>query len=253
MMNQTLNLLSRHRSIRNFSDRPVSDETITTLVKAAQHASTSHHVQAYTIIQVKNPDTRQTIATLAGPQPWVAKAPVFLVFCADITRLAQAAQSLGVQPETGWAEQLIVTTVDTALLAQNLMIGAESIGLGGVFIGGIRNDPEKVSDLLKIPNHAFPVFGMCLGYPGHDPDVKPRFPVDMILKEETFYGPSGKPDKDQEKQDIALFDKILNTYYQSRNTNIKDQTWTRQLGEFTGKIIRPEMKSFLKKKGFFLK
>ncbi len=252
-MNQTLNLLSRHRSIRKFSDRPVPDETITSLVETARHASTSHHVQAYTIIRVRNSHTRQTIADLAGPQPWVAQAPVFLVFCADLTRLIQAAKSLDVQPETGWAEQLIVATVDTSLLAQNLMIGAESVGLGGVFIGGIRNDPEKVSTLLKIPDQAFPVFGMCLGYPDHDPDVKPRFTVDMVLKEETFYGPSGKPDKDQDKKDIALFDKIANTYYQNRNTNTKDQTWTRQLGEFTGKIIRPDLKSFLNKKGFFLK
>ena len=253
MSNPTLSLMSGHRSIRKFSDRPVPDRMITALAEAAGQASTSHHVQAYTIIRVRDRETRQAIADLAGPQPWVARAPVFLVFCADITRLVRAAESLGIPPETGWAEQLIVATVDTALMAQNLMTGAESMGLGGVFIGGIRNDPEKVSALLKIPDHAFPLFGMCLGYPGHDPGIKPRFPVDMILREESFYGPDGTPDPEKDRNDMENFDKILNTYYKTRSSNVKDQTWTRLLGEFTGKIIRPGMKSFLEKKGFFLK
>lgn len=252
-MNPTLDILTRHRSIRKFDPKPVDPETLTTLVKAAQCASTSHHVQAYTIIQVTDTDNRQAIADLAGPQPWVAQAPVFLVFCADLTRLVQAADRHGIPPETGWAEQLIVATVDTALMAQTLMIGAESMGLGGVFIGGIRNDPETVSRLLHIPEQAYPVFGMCLGYPAHDPGVKPRFPETMVLRQDSFHGPGKALDPKRDKSDMDAFDATMQAYYQHRKTNAKDQNWTRQIGEFTGNVIRPGMKSFLEKQGFFRK
>lgn len=66
--------------------------------------------------------------------------------------------------EKGYTETFILATVDTALVAQNIMIGAESAGLGGVYIGGIRNNPQEVCELLTIPQHVYPVFGMCLSY-----------------------------------------------------------------------------------------
>lgn len=252
-MNQTIDLLKRHRSIRRFTDRPIGDQTLSDLVATAQCASTSHHVQAYRIIRVTDPGSRQAMADLAGPQPWVAQAPVFLVFCADLTRLAQAAECHGIAPETGWAEQLLVATVDTALLAQNLMIAAESEGLGGVIVGGIRNDPEAVSGLLSIPDLAFPLFGMCLGYPDQNPEVKPRFPVDMVLMEASFFGPGGKPDPEKEGAAMADFDARLNAYYRRRSDKLKDRNWSGALGKFTCRIIRPGMKAFLEKKRFFLK
>ena len=192
---------------------------------------------------------RKQIADLAGPQPWVEQAPTFLVFCADLTRLASACDYHGKSMTKGWAEQFIVATVDTALIAQNLMVASESLGIGGVFIGGIRNDPDKICELLDIPDDAYPVFGMCLGYPDHNPDIKPRLPLDLMLKDDTFYGAS--PQKEQTKN-LETFDKITREYYLSRDSNLKDQTWRRQMADFMSQGNRPHMKSFLEKKGFFL-
>ncbi len=243
-MTPVLEKISAHRSIRKFSDRPVDTDLLTSLITAAQCTSTSHHVQAYTIIQVTDPANRQKIADMAGPQPWVAAAPVFLVFCADLTRLVDACRHNTVAPETGWAEQLLVATVDTALLAQSLMLGAESAGLGGVFIGGIRNDPELVCDLLHIPEHAFPVFGMCLGYPNEDPAPKPRLPLNLIFHQDRF------PETVNDRE-LAAYDDIIQAYYEKRAPKLRDRTWTRQMAEFTGQVIRPHMKSFLEQKKFF--
>jgi nitroreductase len=244
IMTSVLNLLSAHRSIRKFTAKSVDETLLTSLISAAQCTSTSHHVQAYTIIQVTDADTRQRIADMAGPQPWVAQAPVFLVFCADLTRLIHASRQHNVDPETGWAEQLLVATVDTALMAQSLMLGAESVGLGGVFIGGIRNDPDLVSDLLHIPEHAYPVFGMCLGYPDDDPAPKPRLPVGAVFHKDRF--PSA-----MEQKPLTDYDQEIQTYYEKRSPTLKDRTWTRQMADFTGQVIRPHMKAFLEKKGFF--
>ena len=176
-MNATLDLMKAHRSIRKFTDRDVDQETLNAIVGAAQCAATSHFVQAYTVIRVRDRSKRKAIAQLAGPQVWVETAPVFLVFCADLNRLESACRLHDAEMEKGWAEQFVTATVDTALLAQNVLLAAESEGLGGVFIGGIRNDPQTVCDLLDIPEQAWPVFGMCLGWPAHNPPRKPRLPV----------------------------------------------------------------------------
>lgn len=253
-MNQTTDLLSNHRSIRKFTNKPVEEALLNTIVNAARCAATSNHVQAYTIIRVKDKENRRQIARLSGPQVWVEQAPIFLVFCADLTRLKSACEIHDSSAETGGAEQFVVATVDTALVAQNLMVAAESHKIGGVFIGGIRNDPQKVCELLDIPDNAYPLFGMCLGYPDQAPDLKPRLPLDLILKEDSFFGKGEKKDeKENEKASLDSYDQTCKNYYLNRDSNLRDQTWTGQMADFMGKIGRPHMKSFLEKKGFFLR
>ena len=245
VMNPTIELLKSHRSIRKFKDMPVDDQIAGIIMETAQCAATSNHVQAYTVIRVIDKKVRREIAELSGPQAWVEQAPLFLVFCADLTRLETACSMHAKELAKGLAEQFVVATVDTALLAQNAMITAESLGLGGVYIGGIRNDPRKICDLLHIPEKAYPVFGMCLGYPDHAPPVKPRLPVEAIFKTDQY-------DRKDEDGYLQAYDRITNTYYKTRDSNLKDQTWTGQIADFMSQKIRPHMKSFLQKQGFFI-
>ena len=245
-MNPIIDLIKSHRSIRKFTDRAVDRGTLEAIIAAAQCAATSHFVQACTIIRVEDPHNRQVIAELAGPQVWVVRAPVFLVFCADFNRLVAACDRHDVTVETGWAEQFVTATVDAALLAQNVILAAESLGMGGVFIGGIRNDPQTVCDLLEIPNQAYPVFGMCLGWPAHDPPPKPRLPIEAVLFTDRY-------PQSHDQALLAEYDQTVTHYYRNRNSNLRDDTWTRQMADFMGKVIRPHMKAFLEKKGFFLK
>ena len=245
-MNATVELMKAHRSIRKFTDREVDDATLEAIIEAAQCAATSHFIQAYTVIRVRDRDKRTAIAQLAGPQVWVERAPVFLVFCADFNRLEAVAGTHDATVEKGWAEQFVTATVDAALLAQNVLLAAESLGLGGVFIGGIRNDPQTVCDLLEIPEQVYPVFGMCLGWPAHDPPPKPRLPVEAVLFDDRYPATHDRNMLDE-------YDRVTNHYFLNRNSNLKDETWTRQMADFMGKVIRPHMKAFLEKKGFFLK
>jgi len=245
-MNATIDLMKAHRSIRKFTEQDVDDQTLAEIIGAAQCAATSHFVQAYTVIRVRDRSKRKAIAQLAGPQVWVQRAPVFLVFCADFSRLEAVGRMHGATVEKGWAEQFVTATVDAALLAQNVLLAAESFGLGGVFIGGIRNDPQTVCDLLEIPDQAYPVFGMCLGWPAHDPPPKPRLPVEAVLFDDRY-------PKTPDSAVLDEYDRATNHYYQNRNANLRDETWTAQMADFMGKVIRPHMKEFLEKKGFFLK
>lgn len=243
-MNDTIKLLKNHRSIRQFTSDPVSDQVVLEIIDAAGWSATSNFVQAYTVIRVRNPQTRQQMAELAGSQSWVKTSPVFLVFCADLKRNQAACAYENMEMVSGYTEQFIIATVDVSLAAQNAMIAAESLGLGGVFIGGIRNNPEKVSELLKLPEQVYPVFGMCLGYPAAEPEQKPRLPVDVVLKEESYQ---------EDESELEQYNETCKTYYQNRSSGSRDETWTHQIATMMSKPMRPHMRAFLEKKGFKFK
>lgn len=237
-MNQVIDLLKSHTSVRHFKDYPVSAETLRELVEAGQSAASSNFVQAYTIIQVTDPEKRKIMAEIAGNQRHVVDAPLFLVFVADTERARLACTLHGETMEEGQTEAFIIATVDTALMAQNLMIAAESLGLGGVYIGALRNNPRIVSELLDLPEHTYPLFGMCLGYPATLNEKKPRLPVDIILKTDSYL--SGA--------DLNLleeYDSSLEAYYSKRSSLSRVDNFTKQLARMFSKPLRPHMRAFL--------
>lgn len=243
-MNDVINLLKSHRSIRKFSDRAIPRELLVELIQAGQGAATSSHVQAYTVIHVKNQANREQIAELAGGQRYVATCADFLVFCADMKRPTEASEHTGANVVRGMTEQLLVATVDTALMAQNVSVAAESEGLGICYIGGIRNNPQQVSELLRLPEHVYPVFGMCLGYPDHEPEVKPRLPVEAILKEDYYT---------EDAEQVKDFDATMQAYYQARSSSNKDSDWSHNLKPLFDNKLRPHMRDFLTERGFEMK
>ncbi len=245
-MNPTIELLKSHRSIRKFTDRKIPRKLLEELISAGQCAATSNHVQAYSVIHVVNPENRRKIAELAGGQAHVAEASDFLVFCADMKRSTEAAERAGAEVVRGMTEQLVVASVDAALMAQNVAIAAESEGLGLCYVGGIRNNPAEVAEILKLPEHVYPVFGMSLGYPDQDPEVKPRLPLASILKED-FYD-----DREDETQ-VAAFDDTMHQYYLERTGGNKESSWSKELAPLFTTKLRPHMRDFLRKCGFEMK
>lgn len=243
-MNDVIKLLQSHRSIRKFTDQEIPHDMLIALIKAGQAAATSSHVQAYTVIHVKDLANREAIAELAGGQGYVASSAVFLVFCADMKRPTGASERTGANVERGMTEQLLVATVDTALMAQNVAVAAESEGLGICYIGGIRNNPQAVSELLQLPEQVYPVFGMCLGYPAHDPEVKPRLPVEAIFKQDIY---------SDDSEHVAAFDSTMQAYYQERSTGNKNSDWSHNLTPLFDSKLRPHMRDFLVKRGFEMK
>lgn len=245
-MDKVIELLKSHTSVRNFTEKMVDDELLKEIIQASQYASTSNHIQAYTIIKVKNHDKKQVLARLAGHQPYVEECPVFLVFCADLNRLGNACSINHEKIESGFTEGFILATVDTALVAQNIMIAAESKGLGGVYIGGIRNNPQEVCELLHIPHNTYPVFGMCLGYPQKINASKPRLPLSLVLKEEIY-------STDGDEETLKAYDSLISDYYKKRTNNERNSTWTEIVTELFKAKQRPHMKEFLHSKGFEMK
>lgn len=178
-----------HRSVRRYLPDDVDDATIATLVAAAQSAATSSNLQLWSVVAVRDACTRARLAELAGGQGHVTQAPVLLVWLVDLAR-AHAVAARHEAPTAGaeYLETAVVGFVDAALAAQNAALAAESLGLGTVYIGALRNHPTEVSSLLRLPAHAFPAFGLVVGHP--DPAeatrVKSRLPQSAVLHHEVY-------------------------------------------------------------------
>lgn len=245
-MNDVIDLIKSHRSIRKFLAQPVDQDLLQRCIEAGQSASTSSFIQACTVIQVTQPDLRSSLAEWAGNQAYVEQAPVFLVFCADMHRHQLACDMHDAPMQSGFTEQFITATVDCALFAQNVALAAESEGLGTVFIGGIRNQIDKVADALELPALVYPVFGLCLGYPDQNPEVKPRLPLSVVLKQNSY-------NFTKDCDDIAEYDKAVRDYYRTRTGGQKEMTWSEQISGMLVKEARPHMLSFLQNRGFLKK
>lgn len=187
--NETIALLLDHRSVRSFLPDPLPDGTIETLVAAAQSAPTSSNVQAWSVVAVEDPERKARLAALAGGQKHIVDAPLLLVWVADLARASAVAAARGIELEgVDFTETFLIATVDAALAAQNALVAAESLGLGTVYIGALRNHPSKVARELRLPARSYAVFGLVVGRP--DPAVatavKPRLPQAAVLHREHY-------------------------------------------------------------------
>ncbi|HBV40669.1 MAG TPA: oxygen-insensitive NADPH nitroreductase, partial [Erwinia sp.] len=167
-MTPTIDLLCSHRSIRSFTDQPIGEAERAAIIAAAQGASSSSFLQCSSIIRITDKAMRAKLVELTGGQKYVGQAAEFWVFCADFNRHQQICP----EAQLGLAEQLLLGCVDTALMGQNALVAAESLGLGGVYIGGIRNGIAEVTELLGLPKFVLPLFGLCLGWPEQTPQLK---------------------------------------------------------------------------------
>jgi len=235
MVNETHELLQSHRSIRQFTDALLDDAIVESIIACAKASATSSNMQATTVIRVRASETRTRIAELAGGQKHIATAGAFLVWCADVRRAGVASEMAGTSAIHGMTEHFIIATVDVALAAQNAAIAAESLGLGICYIGAVRNDPQAVADLLELPDHVYPVFGMCIGVPAQDPDLKPRLPLAVTLREEV-YG-------DDDVDGINDYDETMREYYATRGGGSRDATWSSEMARLLGREGRPHMPS----------
>jgi len=243
--NETLDLLNSHASVRQYKDTPISDDQLAAIIGAGQMASTSSNVQAYSVIAVTEPSLKSKLAALAGNQVYIEQCPVFLVWCADLYRLREAASPhlAGSPTYEDSTENLIVATVDVALAAQNAAVAAESLGLGIVYIGGIRNRIAEVSELLGLPELVYPIFGMCVGYPDGAQGQRPRLPLQAVLHHNGY-------NAEASLEQVKAYDEETSVYLRERTGGKNDTPWSTIMAKRLAEPIRLHMKDFLQDKGF---
>ncbi|WP_229608957.1 nitroreductase family protein [Pseudomonas putida] len=160
---------------------------------------------------------------MAGNQPFIHQAPLFLVWLADLSWVSRIAEQAGVELEAlPYLESLLLVTIDAASAAQNALVALESLGLGSVYIGGIRNDIDGVAKELGLPPQVYPVFGLCVGYPSPDrpAKVKPWLPQQAVLHHGT-YTIAG------EEGVLSEYDARLAAFYQRKG--MKASGWSEQV------------------------
>jgi nitroreductase len=182
----TIQQIYRHYSVRAYKPDPVPANLVEAIVAAGQRSSTSSNLQTYSVVAVTDAERRARLAELCGNQKHIPQAPVFMAWCADLSRLDRVCQLRGYQQVTAYVENFMVAAVDAAIAMQNAALAAESLGLGMCYIGAIRNHPAEVIELLELPPLVFPISGMTLGWPAAEPFIRPRLPLDAVLHWERY-------------------------------------------------------------------
>ena len=215
--------LLSHRSVRQYLPQALPEGTLELLVAAAQSAASSSNLQLWSVVAVEDVERRRALAQVANNQAHIEQAPLFLVWIADLNRGAELARARGL-PSDGlsYLEMFLMASIDTALAAQNAVVAAESLGLGTVYIGALRNHPARVAELLGLPSSAVAVFGLCVGWP--DPNapaaIKPRLPQQVVLHRDRYLL------SEQEHAAVAGYDSLMQGFYSDQNMPVPAGGWS---------------------------
>ena len=165
-MESVYDVIMRRRTVRSFTDQPVEEEKVLKLVDAAIQAPSGGNIQPISIIRIEKPEGRDKLAKLAVNQPWVAKAPLCLLFCIDFHRTGTWAEAEGAN--YGGEKALmsfLLGYADVFCSAENAVLCATSLGLGTVYIGMVLAAMTEIRKEFGLPDKVVPVVALCVGYP----------------------------------------------------------------------------------------
>ena len=239
----TIRVLGDRRSIRAYSDKEVTDAQVTAILEAARRAPTSGNLQAYSVVVVRDAETKEKLAKISGGQKHIETCPVFLAFVADLTRIEKAFRRHDGNLDDNNLEMGLMASIDASLVGMAAYVAADSLGIQGVMIGAMRNDPEAVAELLDLPSRAYVVFGMCLGYPAEAPKQKPRMAAEGIIHYERY-------DADKALAVVDTYNAELKAHYESVGKPTAEDSWSADVDKKYAQRPRDHLRAALKKRGF---
>ena len=202
--NPIVNLILQHRSIRKYKDKVVSKDMIEIIVNAGQQAAFAY--QAYSVILSRKKERH----------PF--HAPLYFIICVDVHKISKIMETRNWKVVMNDLSCLIWGLQDAAYMAQNMVIAAESLGLGTCYIGAVPYYAEKIAEQFKLPQKVFPLVGLTVGYPAEDPPTRPRYPLDFTLFQEEYPElDEGAIERAKKKMDDGY---LSQDYYSSMNAKI---------------------------------
>ncbi len=205
-MSETITLMKSHTSVRRFKEEAIPQEDLNTILSAGQMASSWKNFQFYSVIVVRSQEKKDALFELV-PQEAIRQSAAFLLFVGDLNRAEKGARLHTDTFQPQGVEGLLITSVDAALAGQNTLLAAESLGYGGVIIGLVRYKSVELAELFKLPDYTYPVFGIALGVPNQQHDVKPRLPLEQVVFEEEY--------QEQTDEAIEAYDRVQTEYAES--------------------------------------
>ena len=164
-MNEVIESLYRRKSVRAYEDREIPEEMKQLILEAAMQAPSAGCQQLYTILDITDQKLKEALAETCDHQPFIAKAPMVLVFCADCKKWYDAYIEAGCEPRKPGVGDLMLAVTDTVIAAQNAVTAAESLGIGSCYIGDIMENCEEQRKLLQLPDYVFPAAMLVFGWP----------------------------------------------------------------------------------------
>lgn len=247
-IDKKLSFFLNRSSVRSYTQQKIDKDTLDKILRSALQAPTSSHVQAFAIVNVTETAKRQALWTICGQQNWIVEASHFFILCADLHKVTLWAN---LNPDQISQDAYLAAIIDGGLVGMTLSLAAESLGIGSVFIGSIRNDLEGVAKILELPQQVVPLFGLCMGYYDSKKAPKPRLPKELLVFENTYKLPENNKDLLEE------YHKTLNTYYKDsllEHKGLKKQAETATWLDVTGASVchakRRDMGEFLQRRGF---
>lgn len=234
-MNDTIRLMQAHRSSRSYTDQTVDDAVLDEVIHAAWRSPSSVNAQEVSIVVVRDAARRARISEIAGGQPWIAKAPVFITLIADFNKTRIGVEKAGyTQVIQESMEGFGVAAVDIGITLGNLMTAARAMGLGVVPIGGIRRDPQAMIDLLGLPAYTYPLVGLCIGHVDVEAPLKPRMDIKSFRHDERY-------DDSGYRGAIDDYDRHIMEYWQQLGRS-DGLPWSTNLGNIYKQVYFPEVR-----------
>jgi nitroreductase len=227
MNNPIIEAMMNRKSIRRYKPEPPPDEVISAIVRAGQQAPFAYQLGSLLLSrnQERNP----------------FGAPLLFTICVDSHRHQVVMARRGWRMGTNDLSLLLFGVQDASLMAQNMVMAAESLGLGSCFLGGALRRTKAIIEEYNLPQRVFPLVQLAMGYPAEDPPPRPRYPIDFALFEDEY------PDFDQETVDRAMAEMdggyLAQDYYRRANfmvplTGDREETFTFEDYSWTEHISR---------------
>ena len=174
------------RTHRRYRDEPVDEALVEVLLACALSASSKSDLQQASIVRVRSRENQAEIGSWLPAMPWIAEAPLFLVFCGDNLRLRRAAALRGKAFPNDSVDMFMNAAVDAGLAMQTFTLAAEAAGLGCCPISEVRTHIDRLTDLLSLPEGVFPIAGLCVGWPAREGFVSMRIPPELAVHEDRY-------------------------------------------------------------------
>ncbi len=195
--NQTLKVIFNRISLRKYAEKDISHEDLNAIINAAIRAPTAGNNMLYSIIKIKNKQTKEKLSVSCDNQPFIKNSKIILIFLADIRKLydyfnlcgvKEFCQKNGIYYTNPNYQMLYLSLNDALIAAQNAVIVAESLGIGSCYIGDIAENYEYHRELLNLPDGVFIATMICFGYypEGYEKKLRPRFDRKYIVHDEKY-------------------------------------------------------------------
>jgi len=249
--NATLKLIENRRTIRAYSKKELTQEEIDAIIHGTMRAPTAGNMMMYSILQITDQDMKEKLVKTCDNQPHIAKAPLVLIFLADmqrwwdyfsISKVPELCEEIGEEFQTPQESDLLLASCDALIAAQNAVITAESLGIGSCYIGDIMENYEIHQEMFNLPKWVFPIAMLCFGYPKGDKEKIPltsRFPQKYIHFENKYKRLS-------EQEFTEMFQDSDRQITEKKAWNVGQEVYLRKTGADFSKEMRRSVKVALK-------